>query len=212
MESARYKGIHVQTLIIVGNGPSRGQINLWQYKRKGYVLYGCNRAYEDLVFDRLFCTDRGMTEEIVKSSYRGRIVVRPGNDEILDKRIEVFDADKIYRGERPKKETVASGTRALLYGIEKGYKNIYLLGFDLYDPGDKKLIRPSAVTNIYAGTKFYEVTRTSLRVETAKRFGAQIEKYYHLCRRVTTEKTASIDPKREISRNEFLSRAAAGLL
>lgn len=198
-------------VIIVGNGISRKGINLRLYKRKGYRLYGCNRAYEDLKFDRLFCTDLGMTKEIVESNYHGRIVVRPGNTEVRDERIEIFDADTKYWEGRNRRGVVCTGTRAVLYALEKGYEP-YLLGFDLYDPGDKKLIRPSQVENIYAGTKFYDVTRKAVRIETAKRFGEQLEKYYNSLWRVTTPHTASIDTTREIPMQEFLSRAAAGYL
>lgn len=198
-------------VIIVGNGISRKDINIRLYKRKGYKLYGCNRAYEDLKFDRLFCTDLGMTKEIVESNYPGRIVVRPGGTELRDERIEIFDADTIHRGPNNRRGIVCTGTRAVLYALEKGYLP-YLLGFDLYNPGDNLLERPSQIENMYAGTKFYDVTRKAVRIETAKRFGEQLEKYYDKLWRVTTPSTVSIDPNREISMPEFLSRAAAGYL
>ena len=152
-----------------------------------------------------------MTKEIVESNYSGRIVTRPGSTEMRDERIEIFDADTKYWEGKNRRGVICTGTRAVLYALEEGYEP-YLLGFDLYDPGDKKLIRPSQVENIYAGTKFYDVTRKSVRIETAKRFGEQLEKYYDELWRVTTPHTASIDTTREIPMQEFLSRAAAGYL
>ena len=55
-------------IIVVGNGVSRKNIDLWQLK-KDYIVYGCNAIYREFQPDILFCVDDRMCNEIHVSGY-----------------------------------------------------------------------------------------------------------------------------------------------
>ena len=55
-------------IIVVGNGVSRKNIDLWQLK-KDYIVYGCNAIYREFQPDILFCVDDRMCNELLVSGY-----------------------------------------------------------------------------------------------------------------------------------------------
>ena len=55
-------------IVVVGNGISRKNIDLWQLK-KHYTIYGCNAIYREFQPDILFCVDDRMSNELHVSGY-----------------------------------------------------------------------------------------------------------------------------------------------
>lgn len=191
---------------IVGNGPSRKPIDLSQLPGR---VYGCNRLYTDPRCDLVFTTDQEMTKEIANDpNWKGRMIVQPRHG-LSEERVAQPDIT-VYNAERylPKGNGAPpSGVRALSYAIDyQGYKQVYLLGFDLYSPTKER------VKNIYAGTKLYEGDRESVKLVVAEKWKKHLDYYKDKFIRVIDDNCVSYRHWNEITVEEFLSRAAAGSL
>lgn len=142
-------------VVVFGNGESRKRINL-DLNLNQKTKIGCNAIHRDMVVDHLICCDRRMVEESVinPSTENTKIYVR--DDWVryyrkIKKQRNVFVVpDLPYQGSNKadKPEHWGSGGYAVLLAASLGFKNILIVGFDLYPNGNK-------VNNIYKGTPNY---------------------------------------------------------
>jgi len=141
--------------VVFGNGESRKSIDPASLKSSN-TLIGCNAIHRDAVMDHLVCCDRRMVEEAVKSSNTEYTLIYVREDWFKyyrktqkDKRTHHLPALP-YTGEQKRDQPVhwGSGGYAVLLAASLGYKNITLLGFDLYPVNNK-------VNNLYKGTQNY---------------------------------------------------------
>ena len=140
--------------LVIGNGESRRNVDLNLFS--DYTLIGCNAIHRDFKVDHLICCDRRMAEEATN------------NENIQDTKVYVRESwhhyfrkikknknvlllpDLPYVGESKKDhpDHWGSGGYAVLLAATLGFKEIELLGFDLYP-------KENTVNNIYKGTINY---------------------------------------------------------
>lgn len=143
----------MSSVIVVGNGESRKHINLNNFD---LPIIGCNALHRDYVVDHLITCDRRMLLEAVNSPNTSstKIYVRPENYHhfrkmVKDKRIQKLP-ELPYEGSLRQDEprNWGSGGFALLLAAQLEYKNIIMIGFDLYGIENK-------VNNIYKNSNHY---------------------------------------------------------
>jgi hypothetical protein len=123
---------------VLGNGKSREGINLYSLKKYG-AIYGCNALYREFDPDVLVSTDLGISNEIQHSGWpktHRHYTRKPFSDS------GSLELDPNYKG-------MSSGPNAVQLAIADGFKEIYLLGFDLGSTH-------SHFNNVYADTKHYK--------------------------------------------------------
>ena len=141
--------------VVVGNGESRRGVNLESYQST-YTLIGCNGIHRDIKVDHLVCCDRRMVAEAISNPNIGDtlIYVRDGwyhyfRKILKNKRIQHLPPIPVV-GElkRDQPDHWGSGCYAILLAAHMQYKEITLIGFDLYPTHDR-------VNNLYKGTENY---------------------------------------------------------
>lgn len=141
--------------LVIGNGESRRCIDLETY-RTTHTLIGCNAVHRDLVVDHLICCDRRMAAEATENpkTKNTEIYVRPSWFHFFRK-IQKNKNIKLvpnlpYKGElkRDDPDHWGSGGYAVLLAADLGFKEIELIGFDLYPTN-------TTVNNLYKGTPNY---------------------------------------------------------
>ena len=166
------------TAFVIGNGISRGPVDLNQLKQYGKI-YGCNALYREFAPDVLVATDRPIATAIQESGYALT------NNFYTRRPIEGFGAHRLpeaYSG-------YSSGPNALGLAASQQNLKIYMLGFDM-GPATGNLFN-----NVYANTEFY---KTSAHPPTFT--GNWVKQIARVCQdypatefvRVTGETTASI--------------------
>jgi hypothetical protein len=141
--------------LVIGNGESRKHINIELY-RNTHTLIGCNALHRDTVVDHLICCDRRMAEESTNNpnTSNTQIYVRPSWFHYFRKIQKNKNVNLLpelpYVGETKKDQPDhwGSGGYAMLLAASLGFKEIEIVGFDLYPKGD-------TVNNIYKGTVNY---------------------------------------------------------
>ena len=141
--------------LVIGNGESRSRIDLDSFK-KDNVLIGCNAIHRDIIVDHLVCCDRRMVDEAVKNpnTTSSEIYVRKDWFKYYNENQHYKNIKKVpelpYVGEakRDQPEHWGSGGYAVLVAAGLGFKNVSLVGFDLYSKDDK-------VNNVYKDTANY---------------------------------------------------------
>jgi hypothetical protein len=141
--------------VVVGNGESRRGVNLESYLST-HVLIGCNGIHRDIKVDHLICCDRRMVAEaIVNPDINDTLIyVRDSwyhyfRKILKNKRIQHLPPIPVV-GElkRDQPDHWGSGCYAILLAAHLGFKEITLVGFDLYPTHDR-------VNNLYKGTPNY---------------------------------------------------------
>jgi len=123
--------------IVLGNGPSRKDIDLDTLKGKG-TIFGCNALYREWDgYDYLVAIDQRMEDEI-KNNY-----------DKIDIDSVIFPPEK-ERWEETTGRRNNAGMVAMREAISRNYNLIYCLGFDFIISGNRSL------DNIYKGTQNYE--------------------------------------------------------
>ena len=109
-------------IVVVGNGLSRKDIDLWQLKEQ-YIVYGCNAIYREFQPDILFCVDDRMCNEIHVSGYsKEHTVITPNKYSCpLATHIKINSKWNKWN----------CGALACLYAATQKPTIIYLLGFDI---------------------------------------------------------------------------------
>lgn len=142
--------------VVIGNGESRLSIDLRQLKNT-VTLIGCNAIHRDIDVDHLICCDRRMVNETLARKKSKRIL------NIYTRQRSFTDFYKLHKNQRVKlvpplpyegphkadqPEHWGSGPYAILLAASMGFKNVLLVGFDLY--GKRHL-----VNNVYKNTTNY---------------------------------------------------------
>jgi hypothetical protein len=145
--------IYDNTVLVVGNGQSRKDIDLLNLP---LPIIGCNAIHRDVIPECLICCDRRMAEEATL------------NPQMKDSKIYVRQLWYHYFRKIKKNKNInllpnlpyhgtkkidhpdhwGSGPYALLIAAESEYQKIFMLGFDLYPQNQK-------INNIYKGTAHY---------------------------------------------------------
>lgn len=141
--------------LVIGNGESRRDINLDSYKLE-YQLIGCNALHRDITADHLICCDRRMVEEATENPQTKNtlIYVRPEWFHFfrkIKKNKNVRTMPELpYVGDLKQDDPIhwGSGPYAVLVAASLGFKEIELLGFDLYPVNQY-------VNNLYKDTNNY---------------------------------------------------------
>lgn len=141
--------------LVIGNGESRKNINLELYKNT-HTLIGCNAIHRDTIVDHLICCDRRMADESTNNpnTKNTQIYVRPSWHHYFRKIQKNKNVNLLpelpYVGETKKDhpDHWGSGGYAILLAASLGFKEIEIIGFDLYPKG-------TSVNNIYKGTANY---------------------------------------------------------
>lgn len=141
--------------LVIGNGESRKNIDLQKFKFTDCVI-GCNAIHRDYTVDHLICCDRRMADEAIANPNNKNTNIYVRNSwyhyfrKIL-KNKNIFHLPpipKISELKRDHPDHWGSGSYAILLAASLGFKEIDLIGFDLYSINQK-------VNNVYKGSKNY---------------------------------------------------------
>lgn len=141
----------MKSALVIGNGESRKDINLYNF-RGTHVLIGCNAVHRDYLVDILSCCDARMVEEAQQNIHAEYIKIytrAKWRSRFTHQNVHVYPKLP-YVGENKidDPEHWGSGGYAVLLAAHLGYKDVSLLGFDLYS-------KNSLVNNIYKNTENY---------------------------------------------------------
>lgn len=133
-----------KTAVIIGNGTSRLEFNLYEFKKplikRRIQTYGCNALYKDFQTDFLICTRPQVIKDVVNSGYCANNVVYATGAAILD-----------YPGSFhliPQDPGWNSGSLAAYLACFDGYNKIILIGHDGNDT-------PGSINNVYLNSNAY---------------------------------------------------------
>ena len=136
--------------VVVGNGESRRSLNL-QTLSETHTIFGCNALLRDLVVPHLVCCDQRMVTEALNSPNNQNIIIytRPEWAHHFSGQVRAVP-ELPYKGNLRQDQLWhwGSGPLALLVACTLGFKNIKLVGFDLYGINDK-------VNNVYKDSTNY---------------------------------------------------------
>ena len=130
---------------VLGNGESRKDINLDKLKKYGTV-FGCNAVYRNHSPDYLIAVDPKMISEITQHNYQNThsVWTNPHKDTNNIQGINFFNPSLGW----------SSGPTALNMAVEKGFKEIYVIGFDFGGIDGK-------FNNVYKDTQNYMSSKDS---------------------------------------------------
>lgn len=117
--------------VVIGNGESRLQFDLWQLKNYPVTTYGCNMLFRDFPADFVAAIDQHMQDELrTNYVYTRTILTNSSHSAILLGDDVLCDLSPSIRWD--------SGRIAIRAAIASGATDIYLLGFDFYSPEDRE--------------------------------------------------------------------------
>lgn len=145
----------ITSAFVIGNGESRKDIDLPPL-RNDHILIGCNAIHRDVTVDHLVCCDRRMVDEAIVNERVADTLIYVRESwyhyfRKIKKNKNIRTVPELpYQGtqKQDQPEHWGSGCYAVLLAASLGYREVNLLGFDLY-PADNK------VNNIYKGTDNY---------------------------------------------------------
>jgi len=199
----------MDTAFIIGNGESRKIFPLEQLKDKGQII-GCNAIYRDHpeLCHKIVCISPEMYEEVEqwkdKNNSTTHII---GPDDISSWNFVLDDDDpahvpkglKLYRTwqggdakrgiykNRDFTESKGSGCSAVLHAAEQGFRNIFIIGFDIlgarqWEKDDQSMSRIQ--NNMYKNTRNYP-SRVSMKAYL------KYEWFYHLTQTIRKFKNSN---------------------
>jgi uncharacterized Rossmann fold enzyme len=144
--------------LVIGNGESRCAINLNLFKHT-HILFGCNALHRDLTVHHLVCCDKRMADEsTINPNTKNTLIY------VRDNWFHYFKKIKKNKNIRalpalPFLETTkkdhpdhwGSGAYSVFLAASLGFKEIELVGFDLYSNNN-------FINNVYKGTQNYSKT------------------------------------------------------
>ena len=133
---------------VLGNGESRKGIAIEDLKQKGTV-FACNAVYRTDRPDFLIAVDPKMILEIAESDYMLHNKVWSNFNSQYDKNPKIKDHVNWFTPSLG----WSSGPTALRMACERGFKEIYILGFDYQGHGDGKRF---TLNNIFGDTRNYK--------------------------------------------------------
>jgi hypothetical protein len=141
--------------LVIGNGESRCAVNLNSFKNT-HTLFGCNALHRDLTVHHLVCCDKRMADESTANPKTKETLIY-----VRDNWFHYFKKIKKNKNVRAlpelpflgttKKDQPShwgSGAYSVLLAATLEFKEIELVGFDLYSNNN-------FVNNIYKGTENY---------------------------------------------------------
>jgi hypothetical protein len=130
---------------VLGNGRSRLNADLTVLKQNGTV-FGCNALYREFDPDFLIAVDVKMVNEIISAGYHKThsVWTNPNKGVSTKNNVNFFTPHKGW----------SSGPTALWMAAQKGFKKIYILGFDYQGVNSK-------FNNVYADTFNYKKSTDS---------------------------------------------------
>ncbi len=135
--------------LVLGNGESRTILDLHQLS-KDVTTIGCNAFHRDSIPDILICCDRKMVREAVNNVSIKKILTR--KEWLTHFNYEKVSAvpDLPWNEDSRHMQPInwGSGSYALLTAVTLGFKEIYVVGFDLYG-------RNGLINNVYKNTENY---------------------------------------------------------
>jgi hypothetical protein len=134
----------VNIACVIGNGPSRNQLDLHCINATMYT-YGCNAIYRDFIPNYLISMDWAIVEEILTNDIHHRTNFYT-QDSAQFNHMSVEKKERI-NWLKPMNKRLDSGNSALEVALSHDYDVIYMIGFD-YNIDDK-------LPNVYHGTKNY---------------------------------------------------------
>lgn len=136
--------------VVAGNGESRLGIDL-QSLSNTHAIIGCNALHRDLEVPHLVCCDQRMVNEALASpnTHNTVIYTRPEWANHFSKQVQEVP-QLPYKGNLRQDQLWhwGSGPLALLLACTLGFKDIQLVGFDLYGNNDK-------INNVYKNSSNY---------------------------------------------------------
>lgn len=145
--------------LVIGNGESRSNLFLDNFK-KTHTLVGCNAVYRDFSVDYLVCCDQRMVKEALENGFKNPIYTRLRyyqDFRKIKKYKNVFLLPSLpYQGETKADDPLhwGSGPYALLLASVLEFKEVDIIGFDLYGKNDK-------INNVYKGSKNYSTKESN---------------------------------------------------
>ena len=140
-----------ETAFVLGNGESRKGINIEDLKQKGTV-FACNGVYRTDRPDYLIAVDPKMVLEIAETDYVINNSVHSNFIAQYNKHQRVLDHVKWFKPSLG----WSSGPTALRMACEKGFKDIYILGFDYQGHTDAKKANRHKFNNLFKDTRNYK--------------------------------------------------------
>ena len=136
---------------VLGNGESRKGIKIEDLKRHGTV-FACNAVYRTETPDYLIAVDPKMITEIAESDYPTKHQVWSNFNAQYNKNQKILDHIKWLQPSLG----WSSGPTALRMACDKGFKEIYILGFDYQGHTDAKKSNRHKFNNLFKDTRNYK--------------------------------------------------------
>ncbi len=136
---------------VLGNGESRKGIKIEDLKRHGTV-FACNAVYRTETPDYLIAVDPKMIMEIAESDYPAKHQVWSNFNAQYNKNQKILDHIKWFQPSLG----WSSGPTALRMACDKGFKEIYILGFDYQGHTDAKKSNRHKFNNLFKDTRNYK--------------------------------------------------------
>ena len=136
---------------VLGNGESRKGIKIEDLKRHGTV-FACNAVYRTETPDYLVAVDPKMITEIAESDYPTKHQVWSNFNAQYNKNQKILDHIKWLQPSLG----WSSGPTALRMACDKGFKEIYILGFDYQGHTDAKKSNRHKFNNLFKDTRNYK--------------------------------------------------------
>lgn len=145
MDSPQPNKNKLETAFVLGNGTSRIEVDHTKLADQG-TIYGCNAIYREFDPDFLIAVDVKMVNEIIGAGYHKthQVWTNPNKGISTKSNINFFSPHKGW----------SSGPTALWFASTRGYKTIYILGFDYHGLSGK-------FNNVYADTFNYKKSQDS---------------------------------------------------
>ena len=136
---------------VLGNGESRKGIKIADMQKHGKV-YACNGVYRTETPDYLVAVDPKMVLEISESNYLVNHQVWSNFNAQYNKNQKILDHIKWFQPSLG----WSSGPTALRMACDKGFKEIYILGFDYQGHTDAKKSNRHKFNNLFKDTRNYK--------------------------------------------------------
>ena len=171
------------TAFVLGNGESRKGIAIEDLKKHGTV-FACNAVYRTERPDYLIAVDPKMINEIAESDYMQNNQVWSNFNAQYNKNPKILNHVQWFQPSLG----WSSGPTALRMACEKGFKHIYILGFDYQGHVINPNTKAAKLNNIFGDTRNYkkrtdEATFYGNWMNQTKRCLADFKeiKFYRVC-------------------------------
>ena len=139
------------TAFVLGNGESRKGIDIDDLKQKGTV-FACNGVYRTHRPDFLIAVDPKMLLEIAESDYLIHNKVYSNFNVQYNKVPKILDHCQWFKPSLG----WSSGPTALRLACDRGFKDIYILGFDYQGHSESKNKQRFRFNNVFKDTRNYK--------------------------------------------------------